>query len=164
MRTSRPNRTPLHLRILAGLIAVLAAYDIWRMLHESSQPGYYYEYSVLAPLMHEFKFPYLADSISVGLLAAEAVLLVYTLARQAGPLWMRGICCLAVLLPTAWFGIMSAMHSPPYYAAHVLWLVHAALLVLLVVLASALTGYYRRLRSRSGGANPSVQPTGSAGG
>ena len=134
------------------------------MLHESSQPGYYYEYSVLAPLMHNFTFPYVAVSISVGLLVAEAVLLVYALARKAGRLWMRAIWCLAVLLPTAWFGIMSAMHSPPYYAAHVLWLVHAALLVLLVVLASALTGFYRRLRSRSAGASPGVQPTGSAGG
>src|SRR3954470_10845174 len=99
MCTNPSDRTSLHLRILLGFVAALAAYHIGRLLVESSQSSYYYEYTVLAPLKHKFTFPYLAVCVSVGLLITEAVLLMYALARKAGRLWMRAVSCLLVLLP-----------------------------------------------------------------
>lgn len=84
------------------------------MLFESTQPGYYYEYSGSRSLMHEFTFPYVGVTVSIGLLVLEAGLILFVLTRQFGWLWSRAMCCLCVLLPAAWFGILSAMHSPPY--------------------------------------------------
>src|SRR5262245_48015759 len=128
MLTSSQNRSRRRAMILVVLITILAAYHIAVLVSQSNKPGYYYEYSVLR---NEFSFPYLAVCVSIGFLLVEAALLALALARAPGPLWSRGLLCLLVLLPCAGVGLPTAMHMPPYYGAHVLWVLSATFFVLI---------------------------------
>jgi hypothetical protein len=156
MRTSTPKRRQRHLTIILVLVAAIAVYHTVLMLVQSVKPGYYYESSVLH---REFSFPYLAVCVSIALLLGEAMLLTFVLTRPITWLWLRGLFCLVVLLPCVCFGILSAMHMPPYYSVHVLGLFRAALFVLIVVIASAAVSLYRRCRGRSALTNQAPQAT-----
>src|SRR5258708_7382154 len=97
------------MKTLVILITVLAMYHIAVMLFESARPEYYYEYTGVRSLMHAFTFPYLAVSLSIGLLVTEAIWLVFVLTRQFGSLWLRGLRWLIVFLPFLLVWILVAM-------------------------------------------------------
>jgi hypothetical protein len=148
MGNSNSTRIQRRVRILVILIAVLATFHIVLILVQSARPDYYYEYTGVRALVHELAYPYFEVTVSIGILLWEAMFLTFVLTRHFGRLWLRGIFCLAVLMPLTFFGILGAMHSPPYYLAHVRWLFSVTLLLLLAVFASACANFYHRFRGK----------------
>jgi hypothetical protein len=139
------RRKLLQAGVLITALLLLAAREVSELLFESARPGFYYQYHA-GPLGHNFSFPYVGVSVSIGLLVTEAGLIAFVLTREFGPLWLRGMCCLGALVPLALFGLVTAMHSPPYYGVHVEWLIFSAIFVMITVLASGAARLYRRFR------------------
>src|SRR5262245_38329378 len=101
MLRSTPIQSKPLVTILVLLIGILAACHITLLLFESTNPGDYHEFR-----RNKFSFPYLAVCVSIGLMVIEATLLAFVLTRRFACLWLRGLSCLAVLLPCAGYGIM----------------------------------------------------------
>jgi len=108
---------------LIGLVAI-AIYSGHGLAIISGDPGHYYQYRHASVLP---AYPTTAVLESLGLMAAEVVaaFLLVLLARRTKPavrLLAVGVCAGAMLAA----GLPLAMHAPPYYGGHLVWLFYAA--------------------------------------
>lgn len=127
-------------RLLARLASLgHAAIAIWCIVHlvkSSGDPGHYYQYRHGA---EGFQYPAHEVGVWCSVIGAELV-------ATAWILWFApSLAATAVLLAVAFgvatvgFGLL-AMHAPPYYGMHVIFLLFSAGWLVIVGIAAALAG------------------------
>lgn len=140
MRMSRTPRSVTMLVAIVGLVA-LAVFVGWRTVVTSGDPGHYYQYrnSLTLP-----DYPVVEVLEWVGAIALEglAAIAFLVLASKTSP----ALRLLAVMLVYALIFMCMlpfAMHSPPYYGGHLLWLFAAGVWCLVTATAAAIEQWFR---------------------
>ena len=121
--------------IPAGGLVAVALWSIYGLLQRSADPGFYYQYFRNPQL-----FVYPAQQVAEWgtAIAVEAALACFVVMRV--PKRSRIAACLiaALVLGSGFVAMLPlAMHAPPYYGAHLVWLLFGAgwLVVAAIVLA-----------------------------
>lgn len=135
MAFSEPQRRTF-VRIVSLGHVVIAAWCILTSVRQSALPSHYYQFRHDAS---GFTYPMHDVGVWCSAIAAELVATCWIL-------WfVRATTSTAVLLAvvfgvaTCGFGLL-AMHAPPYYGMHVVFLVLSAGWLVLVAIAAAITG------------------------
>ena len=125
---------------LVGLVAI-AIYAGALIVVHSGDPGFYYEYH-RAGVLPEYPTTAVIESLAAMAVEIVAVALLLLLARRTKP-WLRLLAtttCAAALFAA---GLPLAMHSPPYYGGHLLWLFYAAGWLLAMTVGAAIEARLR---------------------
>ena len=126
---------------LAGLVAIAICSGASIVAH-SGDPGFYYEYHRAHILP---AYPTTAVLESVGGMVAElvAAALLLVLARRTKP-FVRLLAVTVFAAVLFLVGLPLAMHAPPYYGGHLVWLLFAAGWTFVMTVIAAIEAAIRR--------------------
>jgi hypothetical protein len=131
---------------IVGLVG-LAAWAVHRLVEASGHPGNYYRYR-----HSDIGFVYPTDSVITwsAAILVEALVASFIVGRVKHT---PGGCVVTALCFGAAFMAMLplAMHAPPYYGVHLVWLLFAAGWLVVAAIATALVNLALRHRRRSVG-------------
>jgi hypothetical protein len=133
------------------LLAMLAVWNVWRIVLRSADPRQYFDSG--DPAIASWTYPTLAVVTSSLLIAGEAAILWAILFSPGPPpRWRRAMLGVVVTTAGALFGILiSGIHSPAYVATHITWICELAVVAIATLAVSGVGALISRLSTRSRG-------------